>query len=351
MGWIGQGEAVWQAVCRSAAVAQFDTAGIVVWANPSFCTLLGYPLDGIVGQHHRIFCTPAERASPNYAAFWRDLTQGRFATGEYCRLRSDGTELWLQETCNAVLDDAGEVVGFVILATDVSGQRRLEADRLARIAAVDRSQAVMECDLDGTILRANANFLKLLGYVPEEVLGADHRILCDPAYVRSSDYADFWTRLREGRFDSGLYHRIDKAGNAVWLQGTYNPVLDPQGRPMKVVKLASDVTEQVRLEHELALRLQEGQRFQATLEHQADALQETMAQLRVVVSTIGGIATQTNLLALNAAIEAARAGQAGRGFAVVAAEVKKLAGDTRMATERAAQMLHRWGDLGAAHTV
>lgn len=341
-----QSQAVWQAVCRSAAVVEFDPAGHVVWANPLFCTLLGYELEELVGQHHRIFCTPADSASPAYHAFWRKLGAGQFVAGEFKRIGRDGRDVRLQATYNPILGEAGEVLGIVKIASDVSAVRQQDAERAARIDAFDRSQAVIEFTLDGTILSANANFLSLMGYRADEVVGRHHRMFCDPDHVRSRAYADFWTKLGAGRFDSGLYHRFGAGGRDVWLQATYNPVLDADGHPLKIVKIASDVTQQVRLEREVAVRLEEGRAFQATLETQASAMQETMARLGVIVAAIGNIATQTNLLALNATIEAVRAGEAGRGFAVVAAEVKKLAGDTRLATERAAEMMNRQPDVG-----
>ncbi|WP_338054380.1 PAS domain-containing methyl-accepting chemotaxis protein [Sphingomonas insulae] len=323
---------------------EFDRAGHVVWANPFFCTLFGYRLDELVGQHHRMFCSPADCASPSYEAFWRDLANGRFAAGEFKRFGRNRREVRLQATYNPILGDAGEVLGVVKIASDVSAIRQQDADRAARIAALDRSHSVIEFALDGTILAANDNFLGLMGYRADEVVGHHHRMFCEPDHVRSQAYDDFWTKLSAGRFDSGLYHRIDAAGRDVWLQATYNPVLDANGRPVKIVKVASDVTDRVRLEREVADRLQEGQNLQQALESQASAMQETMEHLGVIVATIGNIAAQTKMLALNATIEAARAGEAGRGFAVVAAEVKKLAGDTRRATERAAEMMKRRAD-------
>lgn len=341
-----QSEAVWQAVCRSAAVAEFDPAGHVVWANPLFCAMLGYRLQEIVGRHHRMFCTPVDSASPSYQSFWRDLATGQFAAGEFKRMRRDGREVRLQATYNPILDDAGAVLRIVKIASDVSAVRRQDAERAAHIAALDRSQVVIEFTLDGTILSANGNFLTLMGYRADEIVGRHHRMFCHPDHVRSRDYVDFWTKLGAGRFDSGLYHRLGAGGRDVWVQATYNPVLGADGRPLKIVKIASDVTQRVRLEREAVVRLEEGRAFQATLEHQACAMQDTMAHLGAIVAAIGNIATQTKLLALNATIEAARAGDAGRGFAVVAAEVNKLAGDTRLATERAAEMMNRQPDMG-----
>nr|WP_301337977.1 methyl-accepting chemotaxis protein [Sphingomonas sp. AP4-R1] len=215
--------------------------------------------------------------------------------------------------------------------------------------AIDRSQAVIEFDLDGRITKANRNFLAVFGYEKADILGQHHSLLCDEAETRSAAYADFWRRLSRGEFNAGRYRRIGRGGREIWIQASYNPILDAEGRPRKVVKIATDVTRQVKLEREVQSRLEEGQRFQAELQRGKERLEGTMAELATIVTAIGGIAVQTRLLALNATIEAARAGEAGRGFAVVANEVKKLAGDTRHATERATGMMRRGADLKIVH--
>ena len=184
--------------------------------------------------------------------------------------------------------------------------------------AICRSQAVIEFALDGTILWANQVFLMIVGYTIDEVVGRHHAIFCDEAYVQSPAYQAFWSKLGRGEFDAAEYRRHRKNGSHIWLQATYNPVLNDEGVPDRILKIATDVT------------------MTRTL---ADRLDLILGQLGAVVTTINDLATQTNLLALNATIEAARAGDAGRGFAVVASEVKKLASDTRSATEKAAEML------------
>jgi methyl-accepting chemotaxis protein len=222
-------------------------------------------------------------------------------------------------------EDTGEA-GLSDVADDMP-----ETDRAAW-DAISRSQAIIEFDLDGTVRWANANFLSIFDYRADEVIGRHHRMFCDAAHGASAEYRAFWERLARGDFEQGRFLRYGQSGRAVWIQASYNPIFAADGRPIKVIKVASDVTAQVTLEHEARSRLQEVERVRGELER-------TMAQLSRIVSTINDIAVQTNLLALNATIEAARAGDAGRGFAVVAQEVKKLASDTRIATEAAAAMM------------
>jgi methyl-accepting chemotaxis protein len=189
------------------------------------------------------------------------------------------------------------------------------AEEQGKIDAIERSLLVAEFDARGTILRVNDNFLRATGYTDAELTGRPHRILCEPAYVDSPEYAEFWRSLGAGVFQSGECRRVGRSGALVWMQATYTPVLDSDGEVAKIVKIATDIT--------------------VARAHEAQA----MEQLATIVTSIREIAGRINLLALNAEIEAARAGDAGRGFAVVAGEVKRLAADTRAATERAARLV------------
>jgi methyl-accepting chemotaxis protein len=189
-----------------------------------------------------------------------------------------------------------------------------------------RSQAVVEFSPSGTITWANDDFLALVGYDATALIGQHHQVLCSDEYARSPEYEQFWTRLRAGQFDRGVYPRRRRDTSELWLQATYNPLF--QGDVVhRILKVATDVTQKVQLERRIALREAE--------------LAETIQDLSEIVRTISDIESQTNLLALNATIEAARAGDAGRGFAVVASEIKKLSADTKAATDRASAMVDR----------
>ena len=205
--------------------------------------------------------------------------------------------------------------------------------------AIDRSQLVIEFEPQGVIASANENFLKAMGYGLHDIVGRHHGMFCDPSYARSDDYAAFWRKLGQGEHDSGEYCRMARDGREVWLQATYTPILDDDGRVARIVKFASDVSDKVRLASEVTRRLEESQRFRDEADMRRGEMEMLIARLSGVVESIAGIAAQTNLLALNATIEAARAGDAGRGFAVVASEVKKLAVDTQNATANARRMI------------
>lgn len=328
-----------EAINRSNAVVEFDLDGTILDANGIFLEVSGYALEEIVGRHHRIFCVGHDGSSREYAEFWRKLAEGTFESGTFKRRRRDGGEIWLHATYNPVFDVEGRPVKIVKFAMDVTAQTERNAELESRLRAIDTSQAVIEFALDGTILEANRNYLQTFGYSRDELIGQKHSLLCAQGEVRAIDYARFWERLRRGEFDSGRYHRRDRDGRDLWIQGSYSPISDADGRPLKVVQLATDITYQVGLEREASARLADSESLQKQLETQKLKLETTMRDLAGIVRTIEGIADQTTMLALNATIEAARAGDRGLGFAVVASEVKKLARDTQQATDQAARML------------
>ncbi|KST61399.1 chemotaxis protein [Methylobacterium sp. GXS13] len=389
--------AKWAALNRSLATIEFALDGTILDANANFLSVMGYALDEIRGRPHSLFVDPAERDSEAYRHLWDKLRSGAFQTAEYKRIGKDGREVWIQATYNPVLNRAGRPTTIIKFATDITAQKLRALDLDGQIAALHRSQAVIAFALDGTILSANQNFLSAVGYALDEIVGRHHGLFVTEAERSSEAYRAFWAALGRGEFQSAEYRRIGKDGREVWIQATYNPISDDSGRPVKVVKFATDITVQVRERQrraearqaidtdldaigqavadvtrqtgtaadtvgrvsddiqavasgaeQLSISVNEISRqvsHAASIAGQAvtqaqhtggivAGLSDQATQIGDVVGLIAGIAAQTNLLALNATIEAARAGEAGRGFAVVASEVKALAEQTGRATDQ-----------------
>jgi methyl-accepting chemotaxis protein len=239
------------AIGKSQAVIAFDLSGRVLEANANFLAAVGYSLDEIRGRHHSLFVTDEERESPAYRAFWERLGRGEHDAGQYKRLGKDGREVWIQASYNPILDAEGRPFKVVKYATDITAQRIATANFEGQIAAIHKAQAVIEFSLDGRILEANDNFLQVLGYTAAEVRGQHHAMFVDPADREGHAYRAFWEKLGRGEYDAGRYRRITKDGREIWIQASYNPILDLNGRAFKVVKYATDVTEQVRAEQAL----------------------------------------------------------------------------------------------------
>ncbi|MEO6012914.1 MAG: PAS domain-containing protein, partial [Devosia sp.] len=231
------------AISKSQAIIEFSLDGIILMANENFLSAMGYTLAEIQGQHHRMFVEPAYAQSPEYAEFWRRLGRGAFDSAEYKRLGKGGKEVWIQASYNPVFDKAGKPVRVVKIAADVTERKMASADAASQLAAIGRAQAVIEFNLDGTIIKANDNFCKAMGYGLDEIKGKHHRMFVDPTYAQSAEYQQFWETLRRGETMSAEYRRLGKSGKEVWIQASYNPIFDLGGKPYKVVKYATDATE------------------------------------------------------------------------------------------------------------
>ena len=230
------------ALDKSQAVIEFAPDGTILHANANFCAAMGYRLDEIQGQHHALFVEPSYAQGADYAAFWAKLRRGEYDAREYRRLAKGGREVWIQASYNPILDRGGRVVKVVKFATDITAAKLAAAERQGQVDAISKSQAVIAFDLKGTILEANENFCAALGYRPDEIVGKHHSMFVDPAFARSDEYRQFWQRLGRGEFDAAEYKRFAKGGREVWIQASYNPIFDMNGRPFKVVKFATDIT-------------------------------------------------------------------------------------------------------------
>ena len=228
------------AISRAQAIIEFNMDGTIVTANDNFLSAMGYSLAEIQGKHHSMFLTSADRNGAAYREFWAKLNRGEFQAAEYKRLGKDGKEVWILATYNPILDEAGKPFKVVKFASDVTEQKMKVIDSEGQIAAIGKSQAVIEFNMDGTIRFANQNFLKALGYSLAEVQGKHHSMFVEHDERNSPAYREFWQTLNRGQYQAGEYKRIANGGREIWIQASYNPILDLNGNPFKVVKYASD---------------------------------------------------------------------------------------------------------------
>ena len=247
------------AINKAQAVIEFSVDGKIQHANENFLRAMGYSLDEIRGQHHSMFVDPAYKQSPDYRMFWEKLGRGEYDAGQYKRIAKGGREVWIQASYNPILDANGKAFKVVKYATDITQQKVQNADYEGQIAAISKAQAVIEFALDGKIIHANDNFLKVLGYTLDEIKGRHHSMFVDPAYRQGPDYRMFWEKLGRGEYDAGQYKRITKTGAEIWIQASYNPILDLNGKPFKVVKYATDITGSVKASQALQQAVQQVQ--------------------------------------------------------------------------------------------
>jgi len=237
--------AVYCALDRVQAIIEFEMDGTVISANQNFLDLFGYSLEEVAGNSHKMFCHPQYAASAEYAKLWERLARGEFICQEFKRMGRDGSDIWLRASYNPVLDDSGQPVKVIKFATDITCDKRRAAEFESMIEAISRSQAVAEFALDGSVITANENFLRIFGYDVEEIVGRHHRMFCSQHYADSPDYAEFWGKLAAGEYVSGEFKRLSKDGVEIWLQASYNPIFDEDGNLRKVAKFAIDITEDV----------------------------------------------------------------------------------------------------------
>jgi methyl-accepting chemotaxis protein len=366
------------AIGRAQAVIAFNLDGTIIAANENFLKTLGYSLGEIQGKHHSMFVEPATRDSAAYREFWASLNRGEYQSAEYKRIGKGGKEVWILASYNPILDEKGKPFRVVKFATDVSEQKLRTADLAGQIAAIGKSQAVIEFNMDGSILTANENFLNALGHSLREIQGKHHSVFVDAADRDGAAYREFWANLNAGKYQAGEFKRIGKGGREIWIQASYNPILDLNGKPFKVVKYATDVTAQViaRKKSDSVRGMMEtvaagAEELNASVreisetmsksrqtaseavvrvdaaDQQAQRLSSASESMGGIVELIGNITGQINLLALNATIESARAGEAGRGFAVVASEVKNLANQAKQATDKIGQEIGNLNGISA----
>ena len=339
------------ALDKTQAIIEFNLDGTIITANDNFLSTVGYTLEEIQGKHHRMFAEPAYAASSEYVEFWAKLNRGEFDAGQYKRLGKNGKEVWIQASYNPIFDKSGAPFKVTKFATDITPFMRQVAEYEARNVAVGNGNAVIDFTPDGIILDANENFLKTLGYTLDEIKGKHHRMFAEPAYADSPEYAVFWAKLNRGEFDSGQYKRLGKGGKEVWIQASYNPIVDDNGKTYKVVKFATDVSEAKKLEEEAEQNrqreLENAKKLQAGVEeiaqigsNLAGASEELTATSTTMGSTAEETSSQANVVAAAAEQVSKNVQSVSTGSEEMTASIQEIAKNTTDAARVAAQAVN-----------
>ena len=347
---VSRADDIVRAISRSLAIIEFDISGNIISANDSFCSLFGFNREEILGKHHRLFVDPDYSGSQDYKEFWSKLGRGEFHSGEFRRIGACGREVWIQATYNPVLDSRGKVIGTIKVATDITEAKLQNAEFEGKVNAISRAQAVIEFTPKGEIITANDAFLQTIGYGLDEIRGKHHSLFVEPSYAQGAEYLDFWRKLNAGEFIASEFKRFGKNGREVWINASYNPIFDLNGRVVKIVKFATDVTTRVRavqsisdgldklasnnLEHRISETLGgefEGLRvnFNTSLERLRDTIESVVHGAQAIETGVGEIATAADDLSRRTEQQAARLEETAAALDELTATVQSSAEGVR----------------------
>ena len=339
------------AIDESYGYIEFDLNGIILDANKNFLDLMEYKIDEVEGKHHRMFVEPVQAALPAYSQFWADLNIGKAQNDVFKRITKSNKEVWIQAVYAPVKDEMGRVFKIIKIATDITATRMQAADYAGQIDAIGKSQAVIEFNMDGTIIQANDNFLNTMGYRADEVKGKHHSMFAETEYKNSDEYRQFWETLNRGEYQAAEYKRIGKGGKVVWIQASYNPILDLNGKPFKVVKYATDITGRKNAINEVKrvlLCLSDGdlttsiqETFEGEFQELGDAINSFIVELRDTISQINSAANTINEasteIAEGNADLSSRTEEQASSLEETASSMEELTGTVRLNSENANQ--------------
>jgi methyl-accepting chemotaxis protein len=336
-----------EAINKSQAVIEFDLDGTILMANENFLRAMGYTLEEVVGKHHSIFVDEADRRSAEYREFWAHLNRGEYQAAEYKRIGKGGREVWLQASYNPICDARGRPYKVVKLATEVTEQKLQNADYAGQMAAIGKSREVIEFSMDGTILGANDNFLRGMGYSLEDIKGRNHAILVEEAYWQSPEYKEFWAKLNRGEYQAGQYKLIGKGGREIWVEAIYNPILDLNGKPSKVTTFATDVSSRVktflRISEISQLLASAAEELNSTSHQMSANAEETSAQANVVSAASEQVSRNLQTVATGTE----EMSSSIREIAKNATESAKVANEAVKVAEKTNQIITKLGESSA----
>ncbi|KAB8033818.1 PAS domain-containing protein [Fluviispira multicolorata] len=325
------------AINKTQAIIEFSLDGIIQHANDNFLNVMGYTFEEIKGKHHEIFCDISFIKSNDYKFFWEKLNRGEFDSGEYKRIGKGGKEIWIQASYNPILDLFGKPYKVIKFATDVSKQKLKDQE----LAALSKTQAVINFNLDGTVIDANDNFLNAMGYRIEEVKGRHHSMFCDSNYTKKPEYNEFWNKLNNGQFISGQFQRQGKGNREIWLQASYNPVFDLSGKVFKVVKYATEITKEKKEWRELVKIMSET----------AVQLGTASEELSATASQLENNAKKTTNLSISASTASEEVFKGIQSVATnteeMAASIKEISKNSTAGSEKTRQSMKRSKETNA----
>lgn len=325
-----------KAINKVMGVIEFDLKGKIISVNDNFASVTGYIPSEIVGNHHSMFIEPTYRSTYEYKNFWEKLARGEADAGQYKRIGAGGKEIWLQASYNPIFDANGTPYKVVKYATEITEQKLKNADYEGQIEAISKVSGVIEFDLKGNIINVNDNFASVTGYSSKEIIGNHHSMFVEPSFKSSNEYRLFWDKLGKGEADAGQYKRIGKGGKEIWLQASYNPIFDMSGRPFKVVKYATDITEQVNAKQNLEEAVSQTQ-LVVSAAKDGDLTQRI--PLEGKAGLISSLCSGINLLIDNMSVMIATIKNASEAINTAAGEISAGNNDLSQRTEEQASSL------------